>query len=157
MPLRFNGCPSQFCLGDGRFRCVILPPPGMLGRLLVFHYWVGRFAGRPCCERCRGYTWRLRRRVAFRLSWLPTHSLALNVRHTLLPRLRPTVITHRISQCQERIDTQPTPMHTSPFEPRFHDHFVGTLDHATTNWPTRRLKGWIVHLCHTLLQIGQIL
>src|SRR5258708_32516035 len=37
-------------------------------------------------------------------------------------------------------------MHTSTLESRFHDKFVGTLNHARTNWPASGAKGRILHL-----------
>jgi len=124
-PSALTRCPSEFCLGDGCFRGVVVPPPGMLGRRLVLHHRLCRFAERQRCQRCLSHKWRVRCRRAFRLSWPPTHSLAPNVRHTLLPGLRPPVRTHRISQRQHRIDAQSAPMHARALQPRLDYHFAG--------------------------------
>ena len=129
----------------------------MLGSRLVLHHRCCRFAERYGCGRCRSYLWRIGCRAIFLLHRSVTQALAPNVRHTLLPGLRPTVITNRVPQRQHGIDARTAPMHARTLQPRFHNHFVGTLDHPTANRPARRLKGWIVHLCHPLLQIGQIL
>src|SRR5215216_6102346 len=79
------------------------------------------------------------------------------LRHTLLPGLRPTVVTHRIPQRQERIHAQSAPMHPRTLQARLDHEFVGTLNHSTADWPALGLKPRILHLRHALLQIGQVL
>jgi hypothetical protein len=48
------------------------------------------------------------------------------------------------------------PVHATALQTRFDHQFVGAFDGAITDWPTGRLKGWVLHVCLTLLQIGQV-
>jgi hypothetical protein len=110
-----QGWPSISCVGTclshrslGR---VVLLSQGVLSTGLSSEQRIGWISDRHCRRLCCWYIRLLLSRCASRLYCSPTHSLALNVRRTLLPRLRPTVVTDRIAQCEKWLHVRSAPIY----------------------------------------------
>jgi len=95
--------------------------------------------------------------LRLRLHWPPLDASSPDMRGTLLPSLRPTVVTDRIPQRQEWIHTRTTPMHPGALQSRLDHQLIRTFHHPTADRPALHLKGRILHVRLSLLQIGQIL
>src|SRR5487761_604205 len=73
--------------------------------------------------------------------------------HPFFPGFIPSIIAHRIAQEQHGIHVLSFPMHPGPLETSLNDQLVRTLDHARTNGPASRSKGWVLHARLACVQI----
>src|SRR5712692_5999489 len=69
----------------------------------------------------------------------------------------PPPIADPVAQHQHGIDVLSLPAHASALEPCFDDHLVGAFHAARANRPACLLIGGVLHVCFTLLQVGQFL
>ena len=68
----------------------------------------------------------------------------------------PIIGARRRAQGDQGIDVARCPVHPRPFHPGFDDEFVATLDHATADRITRRLKLGIANLRAAPVQVGKV-
>ena len=87
----------------------------------------------------------------------PTRAQRSSMGHRRRPRLVPAPIADRVAEHQHGIDVLPTPAHPCSFQSCFDDQLVGTFDTPRTNGPACLLVRWVLHVCFTLLQVGQFL